>query len=709
VLAELLAILLLPLAAFVIQIAVGRRLPRHGDFISIGAIFAAFVLAAKLFATTIMGGGGDVLPFVREIDYLRLGSFHISMGLLVDQLTVCMLVVVTLVSSMVHLFSVGYMHGDPRYTRFFAYLSLFSFSMLGLILAHNLIALYIFWELVGLTSYLLIGFWFEKHSAANAAKKAFLTTRVGDLGMFIGILIIAWKIGDFAYADVFAGIARGELAGPLLTVAGIGLFLGAVGKSAQVPLHVWLPDAMEGPTPVSALIHAATMVAAGVYLVGRLYPVFNLEAFWIIALVGSITAFIAATIAIAATDIKKVLAYSTISQLGYMIAGLGTGAFAAGLFHLWTHAFFKALLFLGAGSVIHAVHTQELPEMGGLKRKMPITFATMLIATLAISGVPGLSGFFSKDAILAGSLAFGMAYGGLRYLPFVLLIISAGITAFYMFRLLFLTFAGSPHDHHRYEHAHESPTVMTIPLIVLAFMTVFSVGIPFVTDRWFEHQVKMPVLADYAPGAEAGAHHESGTGHGAEAPAAGEAHGIPAAHGLATAEHPEGEPAPGHGPFAITHAHEHAAHSPAMMGSILVAGLGILIAYLTYVRGVISAGAWAERLRPLYGLIKNKYYFDEIYAVVPVRLTLLCAGFCRLFDIYIVDALVNGAAKLGVRISTIAGAIDNFGVDGLVNGIAQTVIGFGRAARKVQTGRIQHYVYGFMGILLLIVFGKMLR
>jgi NADH-quinone oxidoreductase subunit L len=706
VLGELLAIPLLPLAAFVIQIAVGRRLPRHGDFVSIAAIFAAFALAAKLFVTTIMGGGGDALPFVREIDYLRLGSFHITMGILVDQLTVCMLVVVTLVSSMVHLFSVGYMHGDPRYTRFFAYLSLFSFSMLGLILAHNLIALYIFWELVGLTSYLLIGFWFEKHSASNAAKKAFLTTRVGDLGMFIGILIIAWKIGGFAYSEVFAGIAAGELAGPLLTLAGLGLFLGAVGKSAQVPLHVWLPDAMEGPTPVSALIHAATMVAAGVYLVGRLYPVFNLEAFWIIALVGAITAFIAATIAIAATDIKKVLAYSTISQLGYMIAGLGCGAFAAGLFHLWTHAFFKALLFLGSGSVIHAVHTQELPEMGGLKKKMPITFATMLIATLAISGVPGLSGFFSKDAILAGSLAFGMAYGGLRYLPFVLLIISAGITAFYMFRLLFLTFAGAPRDHHRYEHAHESPRVMTVPLIVLAFMTVFSAGVPFVHSDWFAKQVKMPVLADYAPGAGAG--HGAEDSHGPAAPAQAEPHGVPAAHGLAAAHDAEAEHE-GHGPFGITHAHEHAAHVPAMAGSILVAGLGILIAYLTYVRGLISARAWAERLRPFYQLIKNKYYFDEIYAVIPVRLTLLVAGICRLFDVYVVDALVNGAGKLGVRIAMIAGAIDNFGVDGLVNGLAQATIGFGRAARKLQTGRIQHYVYGFMGILLLIVFGKMLR
>jgi NADH-quinone oxidoreductase subunit L len=670
----LLAILLLPLAAFVVLTAAGRRLPRQGDVVGVGANLTAFAVAAWVFAQVIFGIHDPGFHRTWEMNYLRLGSFHLELGIWLDNLTACMLVVVTLVSSMVHLFSVGYMAGDPRYTRYFAHLSLFTFSMLGLVLAHNLIALYVFWELVGLTSYLLIGFWFEKHSASNAAKKAFLTTRIGDVGMFIGILIVSWKIGDFTYERVFAGIARGDLAGSLLTLAGVGLFLGAVGKSAQVPLHVWLPDAMEGPTPVSALIHAATMVAAGVYLVGRLYPVFNLEAFWIIALVGSITAFLAATIAIAATDIKKVLAYSTISQLGYMIAGLGAGAFTAGLFHLWTHAYFKALLFLAAGSVIHAVHTQEIFEMGGLKRKMPITFATMLVATLAISGVPGLSGFFSKDAILAGTLAFGMAYGGIRYLPFVLLLVAAGITAFYMFRLLFVTFTGEPRDHHRFEHAHESPRVMTIPLIVLAVMSVISVGIPFVTDHWFADVVQPPVVG-------------------------GHAEAEPTDHG----------PAGGHGPFAITHEHEHAAHWPALGGSLLAAGLGILMAYLTYRRGVISAAAWSARLRPLHLLLKNKYFFDELYQLVVVRTTLLVARLARLFDIYVIDAMVNGAGKLAARMAWLIGGVDLFGVDGLVNGLAQTVIGFGRAARKVQTGRIQNYIYGFMGILLLIVFVKMFR
>lgn len=661
---SLLAILLLPLAAFVVLAACGRRLPRRGDFVAVAANFAALALAIGVFARVVFGVHDPTFLRTWQIEYLRIGSFHIDMGIWLDNLTACMLVVVTFVSSMVHLYSVGYMAGDLRYSRYFAYLSLFTFSMLGLVLAHNLIALYVFWELVGLTSYLLIGFWFEKHSASNAAKKAFLTTRIGDIGMFIGILIISWKLGDFTYEGVFAGIARGDLAGPLLTLAGVGLFLGAVGKSAQVPLHVWLPDAMEGPTPVSALIHAATMVAAGVYLVGRLYPVFDPQAFWIIALVGSITAFLAATIAITATDLKKVLAYSTISQLGYMVAGLGAGAYTAGLFHLWTHAYFKALLFLGAGSVIHAVHSQEMFEMGGLRRKMPITFATMLVATLAISGVPGLSGFFSKDAILAGTLAFGMTHGGIRYLPFALLLTSAAITAFYMFRLLFVTFTGEPRDHHKFEHAHESPRVMTIPLLILAVMSVVSVGIPFVTDHWFGDVVRMPALAEHA----------AALGHG-----------------------------------AASHDAEHAAHGPALAGSLLAAGLGILLAYLTYGRGIISAGAVSARLRPLYVLLKNKYYFDEIYQAVVVRTVLALSSLARLFDIYVIDAMVNGTGKLCARLAWLIGGIDLFGVDGAVNGLAQTVIGLGRAARKVQTGRLQNYIYGFMGILLVIVFVKMFR
>jgi NADH-quinone oxidoreductase subunit L len=431
---------------------------------------------------------------------------------------------------------------------------------------------------------------------------------------------------------------------------------------------------------------------------------------------------VAATIAICATYIKKVLAYSTISQLGYMITGLGCGAFAAGLYHLWTHAFFKALLFLASGSVIHAVHTQEMPEMGGLRRKMPITFGVMLIATLAISGVPGFSGFFSKDAILAGTLAFGHAYGGVRYLPFVLLLIGAGITAFYMFRLIFMTFEGKPRDEEKFHHAHESPPVMTVPLLVLAFMAIFSVGIPFVTSGWFHELMPMPTLAD-APsymvegamvgagehGLVAGAEHaEAGHGEAAhgEAPAHGEPAHVADGHGAADA-HGEGEHHAGHGVFAITHDHEHAAHVPAMIMSIIMAGLGILISWLTYGRGLISAEAWGRRLRPFYVLFKNKWFFDEVYHVVPVQLTLVVCQLARLFDTYVIDAIVNGAGKLGVRVARLSGVADLFGIDGLVNGVAYVIQTFGRGVRKIQTGRVQSYVYGFMGVVLVIVIYRM--
>ncbi|MBU1949425.1 MAG: NADH-quinone oxidoreductase subunit L, partial [Candidatus Eisenbacteria bacterium] len=327
--------------------------------------------------------------------WIHLNDLQVAMGFLVDNLTIVMLMVVTVVSTLVHLYSIGYMHGDERYGRYFGYLGLFTFSMLGIVLCDNLIALYVFWELVGLSSYLLIGFWYEKDSASDAGKKAFLTTRIGDVFMFIGIMIIYSSLGTFNFHEIFNAVAHGAISGTRLTVAGMFLFGGAVGKSAQFPLHVWLPDAMEGPTPVSALIHAATMVAAGVYMVGRLFPMLTPDALLLVAYIGLVTAMLGATVAIVQTDIKKALAYSTISQLGYMIAALGVGGMVAGLFHLMTHAYFKSLLFLGSGSVIHALHTQEMPEMGGLRKKMPITFWTFLIATIAISGIPPFSGFFS--------------------------------------------------------------------------------------------------------------------------------------------------------------------------------------------------------------------------------------------------------------------------------------------------------------------------
>ncbi|NTV03426.1 NADH-quinone oxidoreductase subunit L, partial [bacterium] len=436
-----LAILLLPLLSYAVLFFLGKKLPRQGDWLGTGLLGVAWLLSLRIFAR-FWAAGDPGLRVEGGVRWLDLGRFTADAGILVDGMTAIMLVVVTTVSFLVHLFSIGYMHGDRRYERFFAFLGFFTFAMLGIVLSNSLLFLYVFWELVGLASYLLIGFFFHKPSAAAANKKAFLTNRVGDFGFFLGILIFFTAYGTFNYFELFAAAHLSPLSGGLLTLAGVGLFMGCVGKSAQAPLHIWLPDAMEGPTPVSALIHAATMVAAGVYMVARLLPLFDPNALLVVAYVGAITAFLGATIAVVKTDIKKSLAYSTISQLGYMVMAMGVGVASAGMFHLWTHAFFKALLFLGSGSVIHAVHTQEMPLMGGLRRKMPITFWTFLIATLAISGVPLFSGFYSKDAILAGALAFGMTKA--HYVPFLLALIAAGLTAFYMFRMVFLTFMGQP-------------------------------------------------------------------------------------------------------------------------------------------------------------------------------------------------------------------------------------------------------------------------
>lgn len=638
-------IILLPLISFTIQIFVGKRLPKQGAWLPFLAIFTSFLLSVPIFFQAIAQYEPNNILAQQSWDWIVFGPVTISFGIFIDNLTAVMLIVVTLISSMIHLYSMGYMHGDPRYSRYFAYLSLFSFSMLGLILVDGFFGIYIFWELVGLCSYLLIGFWFEKDSAANAAKKAFITNRIGDVGMFAGILILFTTLGTFSFEGIFQGVADGQLEGGLLTLAGILIFCGAIGKSAQFPLHVWLPDAMEGPTPVSALIHAATMVAAGVYLVGRTFVLYTEQALLIIAYVGTITAFMAATIAIVQKDIKRVLAYSTISQLGYMMVGLGTGGYTAGLFHLTTHAFFKALLFLGSGSVIHAVHTQNMDEMGGLRKRMPITFWTFLIATLAISGVPPLSGFWSKDAILASALEFGFEHSG-HMIIFIVMLVSAAITAFYMFRLVFMTFSGEARDKQKFDQAHESPRVMAVPLIVLA---VFSVGT--IWWGWFEHLIAKPELASYA-----------------SAPLAVEAT-QEGAHGAA-----------------------HSAHTIALYLSILAAGLGILLATVVYYWKKISAEACGRRLRPVYTLLWNKYYFDELYGATAIAGTLLFSRFAAWFDLKVIDGVVNGVARWTARFSFVDGWFDLKVVDGLVNLVGRVVSGFGSQLRGIQTGRVQSYI-----------------
>src|ERR1051326_6984837 len=563
-----LAILLLPLAGFVILVFFGKRLPRGGDWLGTALLFTCLALSTAVFFSVLKTETPATLSF-RWVDFGNvpaIGDLHIDLGLAVDHLSAIMLVVVCLVSSLVHLFSIGYMHGDVRYSRYFSYLGLFTFSMLVIVLTNNFFTMYVGWELVGLSSYLLIGHWYEKKSAADASKKAFIVNRVGDIGMFTGILILYRTFHTFGFTEIFSGIQSGNLpfgSEAWLTAAGILVFCGAIGKSAQFPLHVWLPDAMEGPTPVSALIHAATMVAAGVYLVARTFPMMTSGALLFIAYTGAITAFISATMAIAQNDIKKVLAYSTISQLGYMVMALGVGAYTAGFFHLVTHAMFKAGLFLGSGSVIHAMHNalhhggdhhtdpQDIRNMGGLKSKMPVTFAAFLMYTLAISGIPLTSGFLSKDSILAGTLAFGSLTGH-WFIPVVGFIV-AGLTAFYMFRIVILAFMGEHADHHRSEHLHESPKTMTIPLIVfaiLSFFAFYSFNPIDASEGWFARAVERPESV------------------------------VPQSVQAASSE-----------VFEAAHANFHMA---AMVLSIAVAVLGILLAFATYRWKKISADAWAE-------------------------------------------------------------------------------------------------------------------
>lgn len=670
-------IVLLPLLAFVIQIFFGKKLPRQGDWVSIGAIVIGLLLSLKLFYKALQAYDPDFLIH-EQFTWFTLGDFQIVLGFALDNMAIVMLVVVTLISSLVHIYSTGYMEGDPRYSRFFAYLSLFSFSMLGLVIWDNLFGIYMMWELVGLCSYLLIGFWFEKDSASNAGKKAFITNRVGDFGFLVGILIVFSSIGSFNFTDIAAGIEAGKISHGMLTAAGILLFCGAIGKSAQFPLHVWLPDAMEGPTPVSALIHAATMVAAGVYLTARIAFMLSFDAMLFVAYIGGFTALMAATIAITQNDIKRVLAYSTISQLGYMIMAIGVGSYAAGFFHLVTHAVFKAGLFLGSGSVIHAMHhsmhklnmhedPNDIRFMGGFKNKMPRTYITFLIFTLALSGIPFMSGFLSKDLILGGSLAFAMSQSNpIHYLLPLFGFLAAAITAFYMFRLVIETFYGQPKNKEIYEHIHESPSNITVPLMILAVLSFFIFytlpGInPFSSAHgWYDMLIVKPASSVTA--------------------------------------------FLGYDINPITEHTEHTAHIAAMILSIIVASLGILLAFTMYYWKKIDADKLTGRMGILYRLSYNKYYFDEIYQATAVNGLLLWNRFLAWFDAAIIDGLVNLSGWVTRNVSAFSGIFDNTVIDGMVNGLADITQDFGKNLRKIQTGQIQTYIYAAMlGAVIIII------
>jgi len=633
-----------PLAAFALIVAFGRRLPGGGSYVAVAGIAMAAVLSIGIFFQML----GHAEPYEANVRWMLLGQVPLDLGIRVDSLTTVMLLVVTVVGSMIFTYSIGYMHGDPRYPRFFAYMSLFATSMLLLVLANNLLFLYAGWELVGLCSYLLIGFYFEKPAAARASMKAFITTRVGDFFMFLGILLIFLHLGTFRFEEIFARVRDGALGPlvvgglPLLTVAAVLLFGGAVGKSAQFPLHTWLPDAMEGPTPVSALIHAATMVAAGVYMVARTFTLFyaspGREALEVVAWIGGITALMAATIGVLQDDIKRVLAYSTISQLGLMMLGLGVGGYTAGMFHLMTHAFFKALLFLGAGSVIHAMHTNSIKEMGGLAKVMPSTYWTFLIGTLALAGVFPFAGFWSKDEILLETLHHNTTL-------FVLGALTSFLTAFYMFRVILYTFMGTTRSHHA--HPHESPRVMTGPLWVLAgFSAVIGlVGAPFLGNPFHRFL--------HFPGIQAS----------------------PFNLGLAAA-------------------------------SLGIAGAGILAAYVVYYWKIIPASTLRGAVGPLHTLVANKYYFDELYAVAFVRPTVWIAEALRSFDIYVIDLLVNLIGLGGLGLARLYGVIDTYVVDGAVNMIGASVKLMGGTLRYVQTGRAQNYLLVIaLGVIVLLAAG----
>ncbi|HED08352.1 MAG TPA: NADH-quinone oxidoreductase subunit L [Ignavibacteria bacterium] len=682
--------LFLPLIGFIVTLLFGKRIKWLYWFensILIITFLLAFVLAYfKLAYFTDQ-------TIISEFQWINLGNvpilktFTIELGIMLDNITVLMIFVVTLVSLVVHLFSVDYMKGDKRYNRYFAYLGIFTFSMLGIVLTDNLLMIYIFWELVGISSYLLIGFWYEKKTASNAAKKAFLVNRIGDIGMFLGILILFTTYNTFSFDKIFYQVSIGNL--PFgtelgLTIAGILLFCGAIGKSAQFPLHVWLPDAMEGPTPVSALIHAATMVAAGVYFMIRIFPILSGDALLVIATIGAISAFIPATIAVTQNDIKKVLAYSTISQLGYMIMAIGVGAYTFAFFHLITHAFFKAALFLGSGSVIHSMHhEQDMRKMGGLRKKMPLTYVTFLIASLALSGIPLTSGFLSKDGILAGTFAFGSLTGNWWFAASGFLV--AFLTAFYMFRAIILTFHGKPKNKEKYEHAKESSFLMAMPLVVLSLLSLFfwySLN-PFnpeggkLLSSWVKPpEISVPQNARYD-------FMKTETEKVNEANLTEEITYSPAyTNALRTA------------------------HYPTLFTSASLALLGILFAFLIYQWKFIDPDELANKFKPAYKLSFNKWYFDEIYYATFVAGTLALSRAIAFFDNKFVDGIVNGSAFVTVKLSAFTGKFDSIVVDGFVNMTAYLSGLTGLFFRRFQTGKVQSYLMFviFSIIILLYIF-----
>ncbi|MEX2416368.1 MAG: NADH-quinone oxidoreductase subunit L [Paenibacillaceae bacterium] len=605
-----------PLIAFLILLSVGRQLKQYGGYLAVLASLVSFTISVLIF---IERTGNEMQNYTwNDWEWLSVDTVTLTMGFEINNLNTLMLLIVSFVSLLVNLYSIGYMKDDDRINVYFSYIALFTFSMLGLVITENIVQLYIFWELVGVCSFLLVGFWYFKPEAKAAAKKAFIVTRIGDVGLFIAILILFWYMPDhsLSFSAISNAFEQKAIEPGIVTLIAILIFIGAMGKSGQFPLHTWLPDAMEGPTPISALIHAATMVAAGVYLVARTFPIFEASAtaMTVVAIVGAFTALFAATIGVAQNDIKRVLAYSTVSQLGYMMLALGVGALSAGMFHLFTHAFFKALLFLAAGSVIHAVHKQNMHEMGGLGVKMKITAWTFAIGALALSGIFPFAGFWSKDAILTEALHQNVWY-------FIVGLTAAFFTAFYMSRLFFLVFAGKSRTDHKGHEPHESPAVMTIPLIVLA---VLAIGAGFVFtpfNPWF-------------------------------------------------------------GEWLTGTAEEHTNWTVIILSN-LVGLLGIGLGYLMYIRGTIARDVISSRAPGLSRLVANKYYMDELYQMIIITPLKGLGYVLRLFDYYVIDGAVRLSAssalyvgRLGARMQN--GQLQAYGLASLIGIVLLMIIFVGR-------------------------------
>jgi NADH-quinone oxidoreductase subunit L len=630
---------LLPFLAFLVTGLLAKWIGERAHWVAVPAVAVSWLLSVIAFFQ--VASDGEPMR-VTLYEWISSGSLRVNFALYVDQLTAVMLLLVTTVSTLVHVYTIGYMHGDKGYARFFSYIALFTFSMLMLVMADNFLQLYVFWEAVGLCSYLLIAHWYERKSACNAATKAFVVNRVGDFGFGLGLLLAFVTFGSLDYSVAFQaapehaaetvnllGWIGGDWSVNVITLIALLLFVGAIGKSAQFPLHTWLPDAMEGPTPISALIHAATMVTAGVFLVARLNPIFSLSpmAMDVVAWVGGLTALFAATIALTQFDIKRIVAYSTVSQLGYMIMACGLGAYTAGMFHLLTHGAFKALLFLGCGSVIHALGgEQDLRRMGALRWAMPITYWTFLAGAIALAGLPPFAGFFSKDEILWEAFSAG----GVGIVFWLIGLVTAFLTAFYIFRLVFTVFHGTSHvSKEARHHLHESPAVVTVPLIALAVLSLTAgwVGIPSESLNAIRPFLA-PVLA---------------------------AHPVEA------------------------HGESHALEYALMVVSVLVAAAGVWLAHLFYVKSPELPARLAASAGNLYQLSLNKWYVDEFYDKVFVRPTVqLATTLWRGFDVRVID--------------------------GAVNGVARVTQAWGGVLRVMQSGQLQHYAL-FMAIGVVLVVG----